>query len=365
MWTDWTVPEIDFDIYLTGYDVQSFDMKNIFCDRPGEAPGGDLPSTLWSAAGFGPYSLPGSLPPGCASITDYGPGAIVPPFQEHLRAAFSGAPDNVGLCHGSMGNGTYHGYVTIEANRGCSLDFPAQPSYWTSGVVYNDEAGNVLMGDYQYHDLGTGLSEGFTMVHLEAFGEIAAGPGPSFYSRYTGDGSDGREPLPTTYAARYNATGAVDKTYFQIWRTGGVATSPVACDTNPWAACNLNDACDGLDARFALAFNNDEDVVINTGGPSGGPPRDEICIDLEAQRLDVLEELDAGFLNGWYYLNLQSPGQCSDGQAYLTVTQELKAASLCSGGWDAVALDGSCTQFATTAPTTLPTQPTAQNPALQ
>ena len=33
-----------------------------------------------------------------------------------------------------------------------------------------------------------------------------------------------------------------------------------------------------------------------------------------------------------------------------------------SGGWAGVALDGSCTQFAATAPTTPPKQPTGQYP---
>ena len=30
VWSDLSVPVLDFDVYLTGYDVQSFDLRNIF-----------------------------------------------------------------------------------------------------------------------------------------------------------------------------------------------------------------------------------------------------------------------------------------------------------------------------------------------
>jgi hypothetical protein len=364
VWTDWSIPEIDFDIFLTGYDVQSFDMANIFCsdmDFSG-VPGGDLPMTWWGNFN-GPYSILGANPSACGTAAGapprYADGAIVPGFQSFLRDVFLGLPDAAGDYHGTAGDGSWHGYVTVDANNNCSLDFPSQPIYWTSGVTYNDELGNVLMGDYQYLDLAGRTSEGFTALHIEAFGAIAAGAGPSFYGRYLGTGADGREPLPTTYGSRYNANGAVDSTDFQIWRTGGAATAP---GTNPWALCNTADQCAGIDVNFALAFNNDEQVIITTGGPSGGPAQAEVCIDWETQELDVYWDLDAGFDNGWYYLNLQS--SCTDGQAYLTVTQDLDVGGVFSGGWDGIALDGSCTQFAAGV-TVFPAQPTVLNPSLQ
>jgi hypothetical protein len=359
VWTDWSVPEVDFDIYLTGYDVQSYDMRNLFCS-------GDVPVTYYGKNDEGPFSFdPGSSPSACGTTAGdpprYNTPAITGAFLDHLNWMFTGQPGVDGNCGGSAeASGYAHGYVTIDANTNCSLNFPSQAAYWTSGVTQNTEAGNVLMGDYQYLNLDNGTSEGFTMVHIEAFAEIAAGAGPSFYSRYLADGSDGREPLPTTWAGRYNSGGAVNATWFQIWRTGGTATSEGSCSSNPFSTCNGTDQCAGLDIDFAINWDNNENVEIGTGGVSGSPAALEICVDYETQNMNVHGSLTRGlaasFDNGWYYLNLQS--NCTDGQAYLTLTQTLDFGGTFSGGWDGVALDGSCTQFSMTAPTTRPAQPT-------
>jgi len=376
LWTDWTVPKIDFDIFLTGYDVQNFDMRNIFCS-------GELPVTWDGAFDMGPYSKAGTIT-GCGTTAGdpprYASPAINNSFKAALRAQFTGNASG-GVCSGTkVADNIAHGYVTIDANTGCSLDFPNQPSYWTTGPVQNTEAGNVLMGDYQFLNLTEGTSEGFAMVHIEAFEAIVVdGLGPSFYGRFIAGAADGREPLPTTWAARYNSgTQGVTKTEFDIWRSSPIAGRDTACGTNPFVTCNqaAGDVCAGLALlpNGTVAFGLDEQVTIGGGGPSGTDLPD-ICIDWETQRVDVQGSLDTGgfdapYDHGWYYLNLQNNCTATAGtdanadQAYVNVRQTLAwEGATFSGGWPGIALDGNCTQFALGYPLgSAPTQPITQNP---
>src|SRR3984893_11549592 len=81
LWTDWGVPTLAFDIYLTGYDVQTFNLRDVF--------NGNLPQTGPGISPTGPLSEPGTSFPGCS-----GSGAqarsVSNGQQLSLRAAHSG-----------------------------------------------------------------------------------------------------------------------------------------------------------------------------------------------------------------------------------------------------------------------------------
>jgi len=369
-WTDFSVPEIDFDVYLTGYDVQVIDVSEVFCT-------GNLPQTAVGLSPTGPFSPDPGVFPNCGTTAGnppyYNKPAITANFQAHLQAVFVGDQSPVtGLCGGTaQDNGYAHGYITVDATNDCSLRFPSDPAYWTSGVPYTDAVGNVLWGDYAYIDRNVGTSEAFTAVHIEADAAFIAGIGPTFYGRYTDSGAgptyeDGREPLPTTWGARYNRGAGFVGTYYQIWREGDDSASEVACGTAPWLTANCGWGLDFSNTPNALiAFNESEQVEVPSSGASGEPDPELTCIRYETQNINVGTDLPTSYLQGWYYMNLQNSvaplASSSLGQAHLTVVEVLVNNSTFSGGWEGVALDGSCAQFAAGV-TIVPAQPTVNNP---
>ncbi|HMB52375.1 MAG TPA: hypothetical protein VKU40_03605, partial [Thermoanaerobaculia bacterium] len=70
IWTDLTVPILDFDVYLSGYDVQSFNLRDILVD-------GILPQTGSAISNQGDYSLANTNFPGCNT----GPGTGAPVYS--------------------------------------------------------------------------------------------------------------------------------------------------------------------------------------------------------------------------------------------------------------------------------------------
>src|SRR6202158_4402924 len=84
LWTDWGVPTLAFDIYLTGYDVQTLNLRDVFH--------GNLPSTGPDVSPTGPLSQSGPGFPGCSGSTATSTRGIVAEIQSSLRAAHSGQP---------------------------------------------------------------------------------------------------------------------------------------------------------------------------------------------------------------------------------------------------------------------------------
>lgn len=351
LWTDWTVPGIDFDVYLTGYDVQVIDVRAIFCD-------GTLPSTGSAVSNLGAFSVFGTFP-GCNATTNVGDPPVYPSpaisanFQAHLQAWFSGQASPVsGDCAGSGSQGgNWIGYITVDNDTACNVNFPSEAAYYTNGYL---SLNNQLWGDYVYLDAGGNLSEAFAAVHLEADASLTGlTGGPTFYGRYNSalagfEYSDGREPLPTTYGARYNVTGALGGfsagTWFYIWREADESAAAVSCGTVPgwWPL-------DTIPTNALVAFDEAENPVTTTVGPSGEPLPPDVNIPNEANCLQVGSGLPTPWTNGWYYINLSNTvaptASNSAGQAYMTVVQRLNdpaGLGQFSGGWDAVALNLQC-----------------------
>src|SRR6185436_7503142 len=123
------------------------------------------------------------------------------------------------------------GYLTIDVVSGCTNEFP------TSGTYYDRDlpCDNVLIGDYQEINSDPAMgnrAQGNPMVHIRAIPE--GGPAGSnavtnlpytFYDRYTTLAAhrrfDRRQPLPSTFAARWvEGFGASFQTNYRIWREG-------------------------------------------------------------------------------------------------------------------------------------------------
>jgi hypothetical protein len=254
LWTDYAVPVFNFNIFLTGYDVQAINLRDILTSGIVGSQAGTGPTTVKSPLGTAGSAFSMTAPanggPGYtnpnfqASINcDANPGVIAPGLIAFIRKELTiGASPNC-----SFVGGTHRfaiGYATIDVVGACTDRFPSDPLYYTADLLFD----NVLIGDYQ--QIGAQPAGAVTasfdasanpMVHLRAVpeGGSAGSNAPvalpyTFYDRYTPPANrpvDRRQPLPSTFAARFIQGGpARFATNFTIWREG-FGTGTGACGT--------------------------------------------------------------------------------------------------------------------------------------
>jgi hypothetical protein len=376
IWSNWSVPIIDFDIYLTGFDVQTVNMYDIIVSHvlPRTAdPAGDGADTIsphagafadnpmWDDVTFGGLST-GACP------LPYPAGAIGATAADRLDG-LTGDPLNSGACVGDpIEAGLAVGYVTIDDVNACNLLFPNAPGYFVNGGVGTASNDNQLWGDFFIVDPANNFAQAENLVHIEADDFFTAESTPTnytFYGRFTLGaclGCDNREPLGTTWAPRYINGGVFDGTDFLVWRdstSSNANDNGVSCASGPdWFAGV------GLNEVEVIAFNEAEDAVrLCQLGPGGviSPPEpgsDDACFPYETQRVPVggpgpgrAADLVPPFNFGWMYLNLNVGLDAfasdvdfgSDTQlAQSWVGQIHSAAGRYSGGYTAVELTSAC-----------------------
>ena len=398
-WTDQSIPTLGFDVYLTGYDVQTFSLRDIFngilpvtADRGADARDAISPSPPFGAtqaANVNPFT--GPFTPGVPTEFDFGntSGPCLAPFVNpvldnfrltNLRAAHTGtnAPAYGGCLGANYGDNIARGYVTVDAVTQCNLLFPSSAGYFSGGIAYTR---NILWGDYVYSSTAEEFAQGETLVHIESCnpadpagfvgfsgtgGRRSTGastcpfqPGEyTFYGRYAAvAGQDQREPLPTTFATRYVKAGNEfpGGTDLIVWRDSktiptGVA-GPHTCGTanRPhWFPLNLTDV---------VAFDEKENPQdLCWTGDVGCPPIlvDRTCFPLETQRVKVgggnviAADPSPDSQSGWMYLNLNATlAGVSYPAANPAIMQAWVTTSMDSGGrfsvgYDAIKLDSGC-----------------------
>jgi hypothetical protein len=323
LWTDESIPTLDFDVYLTGYDVQTINVRDIFNgDLPRTADAGsDLADTISPKGSLSQdISFPGSTGP-CAQPYLLN-GALSATLIEHLRKSHTGqfSPLYGGCSGANYGDNIARGYITVDSVVSCNLSFPSDAGYFTTLA----DNRNVLWGDFAYVLPGEDSAVGETLVHIEACSTPSVGNGAglcpfsfaagdyTFYARYNAvAGQDQREPLATTFATRYVQGGAFSGgTDLIVWRDS--KTRPVGV--------NGTHACAGgavswfpLSQTEVLAFDEEEQPTSlcllgdNVSPPTGGA---QTCFPLETQKVSLAGGsrvgsdlvLPASF--GWMFLDL-------------------------------------------------------------
>jgi hypothetical protein len=285
LWSDLGVATLSFNMYLTGYDVLTFDLGQMF--RAGavpvtddDTPVGAFSTTTNPDTGVGPGA------PGCADFLPVGPMPQV--YLDHIRAAHTGHGSPIifsGSCAGlDHGDNVARGFITFDSASRCGLAGPGDQGYFVSGgqgVANND---NVLLGDFALIDRSTGASWGSPMVHVEA--SNALGPGDyTFYRRLAGSGQDQREGLGTSFWARYGF-GATD---LIVWRDPQQRIQPFSCAAGAPAPFPLSQT-------QIVAFDEEETPSVLSPGLNPFPA--------------VSNSVAAGPLAaspfGWMYLNLNA-----------------------------------------------------------
>jgi hypothetical protein len=338
IWTDMTVPILDFDVYLTGYDVQSFNLRDILV-------GGILPQTGSAISNNGDFSLPNSNFPGCntgpatgAPVYSPLPATVVGIIQDALTGVALRAGQAQGLCAGvPYGDGIARGYITVDSVSACSTEVPSTPGYFVNGGLGTANNNNVLWGDYFYVDVANAFAQGETLVHIEAGGGLGVGD-YTFYARYSG-GEDNREGLASTFASRYvvDFGGLPGGTDLVVWRDAKLAVSFFACGTLPLPY--------PMSQNQIVIFDEEENPEVPETSPFSPPIGQDVLIPFpwEANRTTVGgPDFPVNPDAGWLYLNLNTATGGLPAFDPLTqnwVTTVMSADGLFSAGFDAIQLD--------------------------
>lgn len=257
LWTDWGIPVFGFNVYLPAFGTERISLGSVLRD-------GVLPRTGPSLSAIGDFDAVGTHEnyPGCnvaGASTDNPP--LSPLSLERLRARLSGQPpsDAPGTCFGQFyGDDQARGYLTIDVVNECGLVAPSDPGYFISGgngIASNE---NVLVGGVEYIDQLNNFAQGGAAIGLEADdpGAPLVFPGDTtFYGRYLFfTASDGREPLPSSWAVDFDAVSRDGGADLMVFRAVP-QTNPVACGTAPsWFPL-------GDDARTPFDVDGDTPTV--------------------------------------------------------------------------------------------------------
>jgi hypothetical protein len=359
LWTAWSTPVLDFNLYLTGYDVQPINLYDIivrgiiappsgavFTTTPGtQGPNVVGAAPLAGGAANNPNftanaattcsNIPGTLPGGQG-------GAIQLAVQAALTTGTSTAVCTSGSGLVGPNNGTRAiGYVTVDVAAECTNYLPTDPLYYTStnGILFD----NVLIGDYQQlapspaGSTGTGFdAAGNPMVHIRAIPEGGIGgsaPGTNlpftFYNRYSNaatagnPGLDRRQPLPSQWAARWvggTVAGATFNTDFKIWREGITGANACPGSTNSLLSVTNTIRFDEHENSLGFGTNVICSPFCGAAGIPGLPEASRVAVGTATNSgisgtfpSVPATGLTSGDVGGWVYLNLSSGATNTNG----------------------------------------------------
>jgi hypothetical protein len=346
VWTDMSVEALDFNIYLTGYDVQTIGMGQIIRN-------GILPQTSYDDSPIGAFSDDFIFAEyaACESVLPYELPALDEEFLAHLQSILTGGPSSIynGRCGGfDYGDNIARGYVTVDNVLDCTLLTPCDEGYFvvTEDTEIEDYVGWYLpafWGDWYMVDYANNFAQGDNLVHIESIidyqlaatlpiEEIAsrvqqvvaarsAGGfpigggvgidlgGATFWGRCATVFEeqspnprvvlDFREPLGTTYATRFYQNAAFSGgTDFLVWRD---SLFNVYLGEEDGFSCSAGPGWFPLNERQVVFFDEQENPdEACTVSPC---PQADILFPIEAQRVSV-SDLDLVQDSGWMYANL-------------------------------------------------------------
>ena len=346
IWSDLSVPVLNFNMYLTGYDLQTVDMRDVINGfLPQTASAGQDPTDKISPKGplsqdINFASCNGTNPADSLSNPRLPPSNLSAAVVTHLKNSLTGNASTLltpsGDCAGfAHGDNIARGYVTIDTVNNCTARFPGEVGYFAPGGTGDVTNQNLLTGDVIYLN-GSGSARAGTMVSIEA----APGSGVSsvqptnpatttagrytFYGRYDAwTADDNREPLVTSFNPRFiskfSASSCKKKCsrldgqpQLIVWRDPKVDQTPFVCGTVP--------AWEPLGQEGIKVFD-DQEQVQSTGALTPFP--------LATQMVPIGgSELPLTITSGWLYLNLNTtvaaagsnpPIDPAAAQAYVTV----------------------------------------------
>jgi len=349
VWSDLSVPVTDFNIYLTGYDVQTINLRDILVNGvlPRTASAGQDPSD--SISPHGSFSEDIDF----ASCQGLLPPPVLPAsFVQHLQKSLTGQASSVfgNLCAGrAFGDNMARGYVTVDTVNNCTLRFPMDAGYFAADGTGDATNQNVLWGDYSYVNPGANFADGYTLVHILAEEpvppptEFVSSHPYTFYGRYVGwSGIDKRHPLGTNFAVRYSNSGVLSGgTDLIVWRDSKTSQGPFTCPATPGSRPGWY----LLGQEGGVIFNGEEQPYVPQSSASSPQLSGFTPFPGETQSVHVGgASFPVPFDSGWIYLNLNTsvfrvnePADTAAAQAWVTVRST--AQGRFSTGIDAIQID--------------------------
>ena len=292
-WTDLSVPVLNFDVFLTGYDKHVMDIDRLFTH--GALP---IPPTTDNGNGSGCTSCSES---GCVNISPSDDFTL-----QDLINAHTGQPVDFysGQCMGRrLGNGRVaRGYITIDNVNACTRLFPGDSGYFENGGNGIANNINVLQATIRRYSKKF-LSE-VPAISIEAgTSDGLSTPGNyTFYGRYNGfDASDNRECGAIAWGIPWQRNSGF-KTEAIVWRDSGFNQGPFDCQAGPsWLP---------LSQFQIVVFDDQEDSQEITGEP----------FPAETQKVEVGKRpLNASpFNSGWLYMGFSD---APEAPAYVIANQ--------------------------------------------
>lgn len=396
VWNRRSVPVLDFNIGLTGFDVISWSMGGALTGTLPVNPAleGDNACASNAFMRFDPLRLPNTQNDSGAS-TNYNTPAFPQSFASALAAELDGSDDCLDGNPPNFGdNGTdlLTGYVTIDMVNYCTFDNPNDPAYWED-VAAGFE--NSLWGDYTIQSEGTTPTYGGPLVGLEADVALRTGLNGSnavegqeairtFYARYweSSDGTvnitppgdynggqayfnsiglfevpvgDMREPLGVTYGARYLNISADSTSFLRAWRASADSLTDLT-----------GGGCTDVEPNvFTVIWDEDETPAQQTGCQvSPCPEGQTFNIPLETQRIGITDFAGSNASTaGWVYIDFGVLGNGATvlDQAWLAYDFSVPG-SFANAGIDAVSFDANNCEPVSFSGLVVPTQPEVPTP---
>jgi hypothetical protein len=352
IWSDLGIQVTAFNIYLTGFDMQEIDLRDILIN-------GNLPQT--ASTGQDPadtISPKGTL----SQDIDFAScnGQLPPPplpsaFIAYLQAALTGQPSAIrgNLCVGrSFGDRVARGYITMDVVNNCTLRFPGDVGYFGAGGTGDATDTNALFGDFLYFSAST-QAQAFPLVHILASStdpQTTTSGNYTFYGRLDGwTAIDNRAPLPTTFGARYYNSPASSTTSNVIaWRDTKTVPAAFPCPVTG----DLQPSWFPLGFEGIVIFDEQEHPSEPTPAAVSPVPLGSTITPFAAaaQRTKVGGGiLPVPFQFGWMYLDLNGtvtpaganpPADPAADQAWVSVLLAINGTFVT--GFDAMHYDSAC-----------------------
>jgi hypothetical protein len=370
VWSERSEVVLDFNVALTGFDIQSWSMSSILRgflpqtpidsghNPPGSSNGLDgagdgnfdvcqrngvnadvYPDPLDGFLRLNPVGNPANSLDNTLATANYPNGPFGNSFLFALLDSLDTTPDST-KCGGTDGviANPIHGYITIDHVNYCTLSTPDQSTYYTADAIGME---NNLWGDYTFTS-GAGVgTEGFAAVAIEAdpslFDTTAAPilitdpPGRrTFYRRYVtvadplgcsagnaaipafdcGAG-DQREPLGLKYAARwFNDPANGITSFFNVWRGSSVPIAdPNGLQSLLGPVSGGVDTCTNVEPVSTLSFYDEDENTVTSGKCPSPCTAPQFNFPLETQRASITNFGQAlpNWPAGWVSMEFWSP----------------------------------------------------------
>lgn len=334
LWTDWGFPTIDWDIFLTGYDVQTLNLQDLFTN-------GNLPITADAQSDPDDTISPAGDPAWDGDLQDcqfFFPFYINPLINgsnyDRVVDGHTGQPVAPlgGNCAASPSPNLARGYITFDVSRRCSTEFPHEPFYFDGfdpvGIHENRIFGEVTTLDLDGPDLVSLTTQ--PLVHIEAdetFDASSTASGATFYGRYHSGGVDRREPLGLHWGVPVHDAERTSR--LVVWRDPQEPAAPF----QGWE-CGVGPSALPIDLVGITCWNDQEDVVELC--------QLDRCLGLETQAVSV-DDLLVPWTSGWCRLDLRS-STASPTQAWVGVLHEPATGTGPVSLLQGVSLGGACDQ---------------------